>query len=36
MSTGEKFLQMLIAVGIFFAVVALILLLTQRVRSRRG
>jgi len=36
MSTGEKFLQMLIAIGIFFAVVAVILLLTQRLRSRRG
>lgn len=36
MSTGEKFAQMLIAVGLFFAVVAIILLTTQRLRSRRG
>jgi alpha-glucoside transport system permease protein len=36
MSTGEKFLQMLIAIGLFFAVVAIILLVTQRLRSRRG
>jgi len=36
MSTGEKFIQMLIAIGVFFAVVALILLATQRMRSRRG
>ncbi|GAB6985140.1 carbohydrate ABC transporter permease [Nocardioides pyridinolyticus] len=36
MSTGEKFAQMLIAVGVFFAVVAVILLATQRLRSRRG
>jgi alpha-glucoside transport system permease protein len=36
MSTGEKFLQMLIAIALFFGVVAVILLLTQRLRSRRG
>ena len=36
MSTGEKFLQMFIAIGLFFGVVALILLLTSRLRSRRG
>ena len=36
MSTGEKFLQMFIAIAIFFAVVGGILLLTQRFRSRRG
>ncbi len=36
MSTGEKFIQMLIAIAVFFAVVAAILLLTQRLRSRRG
>jgi alpha-glucoside transport system permease protein len=36
MSTGEKFIQMVIAVAVFFAVVGLILLLTQRLRSRRG
>ena len=36
MSTPEKLLQMVIAVAIFFAVVAAILLLTQRLRSRRG
>jgi alpha-glucoside transport system permease protein len=36
MSTGEKFIQMFIAIALFFAVVALILLLTQRLRSRTG
>jgi len=36
MSTGEKFAQMLIAIALFFGVVALILLLTSRLRSRRG
>jgi alpha-glucoside transport system permease protein len=36
MSTGEKFIQMFIAIGVFFAVVVLILLATQRLRSRRG
>lgn len=36
MSNGEKFLQMVIAIVLFFAVVAAILLLTQRLRSRRG
>ncbi|MFC7494717.1 MULTISPECIES: carbohydrate ABC transporter permease [unclassified Nocardioides] len=36
MSTGEKFTQMLIAVALFFAVVAVILLATQRLRSRKG
>lgn len=36
MSTGEKFIQMLIAIAVFFAVVAVILLVTQRLRSRRG
>ncbi|MDF1604808.1 sugar ABC transporter permease [Nocardioides sp. YIM 152315] len=36
MSTGEKFTQMLIAIALFFGVVAAILLLTQRLRSRRG
>jgi len=36
MSTADKFLQMLIAIALFFAVVALILLATQRLRSRRG
>ena len=36
MSTGEKFAQMLIAVALFFAVVAVILLATQRLRSRTG
>ncbi|GGO71638.1 carbohydrate ABC transporter permease [Nocardioides deserti] len=36
MSTGEKSTQMAIAVAVFFAVVALILLVTQRLRSRRG
>lgn len=36
MSTGEKFIQMFIAIGLFFGVVALILLLTSRLRSRKG
>jgi alpha-glucoside transport system permease protein len=36
MSAGEKFLQMFIAIALFFAVVAVILLLTQRLRSRSG
>lgn len=36
MSTGEKLLQMVIAIVLFFAVVSVILLLTQRLRSRRG
>ena len=36
MSTGEKFAQMLIAIALFFGVVAVILILTQRLRSRRG
>ena len=36
MSTGEKFVQMFIAIGLFFGVVAVILLLTQRLRSATG
>lgn len=36
MSTGEKFIQMFIAIGLFFGVVAIILLLTSRLRSRKG
>jgi len=36
MSTGEKFLQMLICVAVFFGVVAVILLLTSKLRSRSG
>lgn len=36
MSTGEKLLQMVIAIVLFFAVVSIILLLTQRLRSRSG
>ncbi|MGZ6677213.1 MAG: carbohydrate ABC transporter permease [Nocardioides sp.] len=36
MSTGEKLLQALIVIAIFFAVVTLILTLTSRVRSRAG
>jgi alpha-glucoside transport system permease protein len=36
MSTGEKFVQMFIAIALFFAVVAVILLVTQRMRSRSG
>jgi alpha-glucoside transport system permease protein len=36
MSTGEKFVQMFIAIALFFGVVAVILLITARMRSRRG
>jgi alpha-glucoside transport system permease protein len=36
LSTGEKFAQMFIAIALFFGVVAVILLATQRMRSRRG
>ena len=36
MSTGEKFIQMFIAIALFFGVIAVILLLTQRLRSRNG
>jgi alpha-glucoside transport system permease protein len=36
MSTSEKFVQMVIAIVLFYAVVAIILLLTQRLRSRAG
>lgn len=36
MTTGEKFTQMIIAIALFFGVVAFILLLTARLRSRRG
>jgi alpha-glucoside transport system permease protein len=36
MSTGEKFLQLLIAVAVFVGVVSIILLLTSKLRSRSG
>src|SRR6478752_6462948 len=36
MSTTEKLTQMVIAVAIFYVVIAGILLLTQRLRSRSG
>jgi alpha-glucoside transport system permease protein len=36
MSAGEKFLQLVICVAVFFGVVALILLLTSKLRSRSG
>jgi len=36
LTTSEKFIQMVIAVALFYAVMATILLLTQRLRSRRG
>ena len=36
MSTPEKLIQMVIAVALFYGVVALILLATQRLRSRSG
>ncbi len=36
MSTAEKFLQLVIAVALFFGVVGVILLVTARLRSRNG
>jgi alpha-glucoside transport system permease protein len=36
LSSGEKFLQMLICIVLFFGVVALILVMTSRLRSQRG
>lgn len=36
MSTSDKFVQMVIAVAIFYVVIGTILLLTQRLRSRAG
>ena len=36
LSTSEKFVQMVICVALFFGIVALILLLTSRLRSRQG
>jgi alpha-glucoside transport system permease protein len=36
MSSGEKFVQLVICVAVFFGVVGLILLLTSRLRSRSG
>lgn len=36
MTTTDKLIQMVIAVALFYGVMAVILLLTQRVRSRRG
>ncbi|MEZ5092041.1 carbohydrate ABC transporter permease [Nocardioides sp.] len=36
MTTSEKLTQMVIAVALFFGVMALILLITQRLRSRNG
>ena len=36
MSSGEKFVQLLICVAVFFGVVALILLMTSKLRSRSG
>ncbi|MDP9822728.1 carbohydrate ABC transporter permease [Nocardioides massiliensis] len=36
MSTGEKFVQLLIVIGLFVAVMAVVLVLTSRVRSRIG
>lgn len=36
MSTADKFLQMALAIALFYAVTAAILLLTQRLRSRSG
>jgi alpha-glucoside transport system permease protein len=35
-TTSEKFVQMVIAIALFYGVMAVILLLTQRLRSRRG
>ena len=36
MTTSEKLVQMVIAIALFYGVMAVILLLTQRLRSRRG
>ncbi len=36
MSSGEKFIQMIIAIGLFVAVMGLVLFFADRVRSRRG
>jgi alpha-glucoside transport system permease protein len=36
MSTSDKFIQMVIAIALFYVVMATILLLTQRLRSRAG
>lgn len=36
MSAGEKFVQMIVAIGLFVAVVGVVLFLADRVRSRRG
>ena len=36
MTTSEKLIQMVIAIALFYGVMAVILLLTQRLRSRRG
>ena len=36
MSAGEKFVQLLICLAVFFGVVALILLMTSKLRSRNG
>jgi alpha-glucoside transport system permease protein len=36
MSTGEKLLQMSIAIGLFIGVVGIVLVLADRVKSRRG
>jgi len=36
MSAGEKFVQMTVAIGLFVAVVGVVLFLADRVRSRRG
>ena len=36
MSTSEKFVQMVLAIVLFYSVMAIILLLTQRLRSRAG
>ncbi len=36
MSSGEKFVQLLICIAVFFGVVALILLATSKLRSRSG
>ena len=36
MSTGEKLVQMAIAIGLFIAVVGVVLILADRVKSRRG
>ena len=36
MSTGEKFVQLIIAIALFLAVMAAVLVIADRVKSKRG